>query len=103
MFEVFKEKLLERIERDTVKSELTYRPDKNKPYTTTETVYLKRSKIPLIGDWARIYPPINENGSLNIANLIFGGKKNLIKLILLGAVVAMVLMGYYELFNISKC
>ena len=80
MFENLKTKLLDRIERDAVKSEMTYRPTKNAKQIT-ETVYIKRSKLPIIGDWARIYPPVNEDGTWNLTNLIFGGRKNLIKLL----------------------
>jgi hypothetical protein len=98
MFEKLKQKLLERIERDAMKSECTYRPTKNSE-PITETVYMKRSKMPLTGDWQRIYPPVNEDGSWNFINLIFGGKKNLIRLIFIGALIAMVLFGFSELFN----
>lgn len=99
MFELLKQKMLERQERDSVKSLLTYRPDKNSNETITEEVIMKRSKLPLVGDWGRVYPPVNEDGSWNIPNLLFGGRKNLIKLILIGIVVAMVIMGYKDLFN----
>ena len=99
MFEILKKKLMERQERDSVKSELTYKPNKNNEKTITEQVILKRSKLPFIGDWGRVYPPVNEDGSWNISNLLFGGRKNLIKLIMFGIVIAMILMGYNELFS----
>jgi len=103
MFEKLKQRLLERIERDAVKSECTYTPVEflsgKKGDPITETVYMKRSKMPLTGDWQRIYPPVNEDGSWNVINVIFGGKKNLIRLIGVGAIVAMVLLGFNELFN----
>ena len=98
MFEKLKQSLLERIERDAVKSEMTYRFKKNSE-PITETVYMKRSKTPLTGDWQRIYPPVNEDGSWNIINLIFGGKKNLIRLICVGGIIAMVLFGFNEMFK----
>jgi hypothetical protein len=60
---------------------------------------MKRNSMPIIGDWARIYPPVNENGSWNIYNLIFGGKKNLIKLLIIFGIVALVLIGFYELLS----
>jgi len=95
MLEKLKQVFLDRIEIDAVKSEMTYRLKKDsKPIT--ETVYMKRSKMPLIGDWARIYPPVNEDGSWNITNLIFGGKKNALRLIILGAIIAMALYGFYQ-------
>lgn len=99
MFEKLKQKLLDRIERDAVKSECTYHPTRDAD-PITETVYLKRSKMPLTGDWQRIYPPVNEDGSWNIINLIFGGKKNLIRLLFIATLVVMVLLGFKELFNI---
>ena len=99
MFEKLKIKLLDRIERDAVKSEMTYRPTLDAE-PVTEIVYMKRSKIPLVGDWARIYPPVNEDMSWNFTNLIFGGKKNLIKLIFIAGLVTLALIGYSELFSI---
>lgn len=98
MFDNLKEKLLDRIERDAVKSEMTYKPTKDSE-PITETVYMKRSKLPLVGDWARIYPPVNEDNTWNIVNLVFGGKKNLIKLLLVLGLVAVVLLGFNEMFN----
>lgn len=80
--------LQNRIEKDAVKSTLIYNDrDGN---DIQEDVLLKRSKIPLIGDWARIYPPLNEDGSWNFANVIFGGKKNLYKL--LGVMLILILL-----------
>jgi len=104
MFEKLKQRLLERIERDAMKSECTYhinKGSKKRPeiVSITETVYMKRSKMPLTGDWQRIYPPVNEDGSWNLVNLIFGGKKNLIKLIFVGGLIAIVLFGFKETFN----
>lgn len=103
MFEKLKTRLLDRIERDAVKSEMTYTPvlflTGKKGNPITETVYAKRSKLPLVGDWARIYPPVNEDMSWNFINLIFGGKKNLIKLIFVAGLIGIVLLGYNELFG----
>lgn len=98
MFEKLKQRLLDRIERDAVKSEMTYHPTRDAP-GITETVYMKRSKTPLTGDWQRIYPPVNEDGSWNIINLVFGGKKNLIRLICVGGIIALVLLGFNATFN----
>lgn len=98
MFEKLKTKLLDRIERDAVKSEMTYHPTRD-ALGITETVYMKRSKTLLIGDWQRIYPPVNEDGSWNIINLIFGGKKNLCRLLCIVGIMAMILLGYNELFK----
>lgn len=98
MFEKLKQKLLDRIERDAVKSQMTYHPTRDSE-PITETVYMKKSKTPLTGDWQRIYPPVNEDGSWNIINLIFGGKKNLIRLIYVGALIGIILFAFNELFN----
>jgi len=107
MFEKLKQKMLDRIERDAVKSQMTYHINKGtkkrpKIKTITETVYIKRSKIPFVGDWGRIYPPVNEDGSWNIVNVIFGGKKNLIKLLAISAIVGMALYEFNYLFNYIK-
>ena len=99
MFEKLKEVMLERQERDSVKSMMTYRPKKKEEQTITEEVIMKRSKLWLVGDWGRVYPPVNENGTWNIANLLFGGRKNLIKLLIIGAIVAMILFEFSNLFN----
>ena len=96
--EYLKQKLLDRIERDAVKSEMTYHPTRDSE-GITETVYMKRSKTPLTGDWQRIYPPVNEDGSWNIINLIFGGEKNLYRLIFVGGLIAIVLFGFNATFN----
>ena len=98
MLEKLKQKLLDRIERDAVKSVMTYHPTRDAE-PITETVYMKRSKTPLTGDWQRIYPPVNEDGSWNIVNLVFGGKKNLMKLVYVGSLIALVLFAFNELFN----
>lgn len=98
MFEKLKQNLLDRIERDAVKSEMTYHPTRDSE-PITETVYMKRSKTPLTGDWQRIYPPVNEDGSWNIINLIFGGKKNLYRLLMVAGIVVIVLLGFNATFN----
>lgn len=98
MLENFKQKLQEKIEENAVKSELTwYSKDGTE---NTEIVLLKRSRIPIIGDWARIYPPINEDGKINWINLIFGGTKNLIKLIVVMIIVGMVLWQFKENYDL---
>lgn len=79
MLEELKKTLQEKIETNAVKSEMTW--TKSNGEQVTEQVYLKRSRIPLVGDWARVYPPLNEDGSWNIVNLIFGGKQNFWKLV----------------------
>jgi len=89
MFENLKKGMLSRIERDCVKSELGGR-----------MVYLKKSKLPLIGgEWQEINPPVNENGTWNLVNLIFGGKKNLAILLFVFAIIVMVYFQFKTNFN----
>ena len=88
MFESLKEKLQQKIEKDAVKSILN-----------GEVVYMKKSRLPLIGDWARIYPPVNEDGTWNIPNLLFGGWKNLFRLFFILALAGMILFAFYEVFQ----
>jgi len=90
----FKEKLKERIEKNAIKSQLTWTDKKG--IVHTENVILKRSRLPIIGDWARIYPPVNENDKINWANTIFGGRKNLIKLLITFGVLIIIGLGYWE-------
>jgi len=93
----WKERLQERIERNTVKSELAWTDKNGRQHT--EMVYLKRSRIPILGDWTRIYPPIDENGNVKWLNLIFGGYRNLIKLIVVMLIVGMVLYQFKIVFT----
>lgn len=85
MFENLKTKMMARIERDCVKSTLD-----------GEEVLMKKSKLPLVGDWGRIYPPVNEDGTWNLRNFVFGGKQNFWKLAMFIAIIVMV----YWQFNI---
>lgn len=75
MFEKLKDKLMKRIERNAVKS-----------YIGGEKVYLKKGG--LLKEWGQIYPPVNEDGTWNIPNLVFGGKRNLIRLLIYIIVIA---------------
>ncbi len=104
MFENFKKKLQERIETNAVKvpnvswtkKDLLTGQEKE---SIQEDVIIKRSRIPLIGDWARIYPPIDEYGKINWINTIFGGKKNFIKLLVVLGIVGLILLSYKEFFS----
>lgn len=99
----FKEKLQKKIEKNTVKSELSWTDGSGDVHT--EEVLLKRSRLPLIGDWGRIYPPIEERGDgslkVNWANFFFGGKKNLIKLIIIFAILGLLFFEMYGLLGDS--
>ena len=105
MYKKLKKRLQNRIERDAVKSTLTWHKRKKEngvvvsDEAITEVVYLKRSRLPLVGDWSRIYPPVNEDGSWNLVNLIVGGNKNLIRLLLIAGVIAMALFGFYQIVS----
>ena len=96
MFEELKEKLKKRIEENSYKSILNWKDAEGEH---TEQVYMKRSKIPIIGDWTRIYPPVNENNTWNIVNLVFGGRKNLIKLLLILGIISLLYYGIYEMLE----
>jgi len=101
MFEKFKENLQKEIEKNGVKiPNIVYTKD---GIEYTEDIILKRSNFPLIGDWSRVYPPVyeDENGNLkfHLINLIFGGKQNLIKLLVMLGIVAMVLLAFKEFFS----
>lgn len=92
----FKEKLQQKIEQNAIKSNLTWTDKKG--YKHQEEVLLKRSRA-VLGDWNRIYPPIDEEGNIKWINLIFGGYKNLIKLIAITAIVGMVLYQFKANFE----
>ncbi len=100
MIERIKENWRKRIERNAFRSDLTWKDKKGIEHT--EVVYFKRSQMPFVdlGDWARIYPPVNEYNRISWANLIFGGKKNLIKLLIVFGIVVMALLEFNNLFNV---
>jgi len=103
MLENIKRKWQKRIEKNAFKSTLTYTDPKGKQ--KTEKVYFKRSQFPFFewfGDWGRIYPPINEDESVNRMNLWFGGWRNLIKLLLLLGLIALVLFQFYTDFTVIE-
>lgn len=95
-----KERTQAKIEADTVKSELD-----------GDIVYLKRSAgvygfIPrwlkigeMMKEWHQIYPALNEDGTWNISNVLFGGKRNFVKLITILLIVAMAFYGVYQIFD----
>lgn len=109
MLEKLKESIQARTERNAIKSTLTWHKTKKRngkiisDKEITETVYLKRSRLPLIGDWGRIHPIVveEENGELRwkVSNFIFGGRRNFIKLLGVLALVALVFLGYKQIFN----
>lgn len=100
MFEKIKRKWQKRIEKNAFKSTLSYTGRHGKIYT--EEVYFKRSQPPFIerfGDWGRIYPPLKEDGTkIHKMNFIFGGWRNLIKLLIILGIVGMVILQFYDNF-----
>jgi hypothetical protein len=97
MFEQLKLRIQERVERNTYKSQLSWEDKQGNQYT--DEVLLKRSRIPVIGDWGRIYPPITEKGNIHWVNLIFGGWKNLFKLAFILGIIALFIFGYIEAYQ----
>lgn len=96
----FIDDLQKRIEKNSVKvPNLTWTDGGGN--VNSEDIYLKRSRIPLVGDWGRIYPPIDENGKVNWANLIFGGKQNFFKLLLIMIILALIFYQFTSLLGAS--
>ncbi len=94
----FKENLQKRIERNAVKvPDVTWTNKDGRIFR--EDVIIKRSRIPLIGDWTRIYPPLDEYGKIKWINTIFGGRKNFTKLLIVLGIIGLILLSYYEFFN----
>jgi len=80
MLEKFKETLIKRIEQNSVKSELKYKDRDGVEHT--EVVYLKRGKGKH-SEWHQCYLPINEETKKwHIPNALFGGTRNLIRLLI---------------------
>ena len=90
------ENLQRKLEKNCIKSELH-----------GETVYLGKgsvlSWIPIVGDWfsewGQVHPPVDENGNPLWANIIFGGWRNLIKLLIVMGLIAMAFYGVYEMVS----
>lgn len=95
VFEKLKLSLMKKLEENSVKSEMEWKDVKGESHK--ETVYMKRSRLPLVGDWTRIYPPVNENGKWNKINLIFGGRTNFIKFLMFLFIVILFFVAYKEI------
>ena len=90
-----KETLMKKIEENSVKSELSYIDKEG--VEQKETVYLKRGKGKL-GDWHQAYLPVKEDTKKwDIPNALFGGKRNLIKLLFYLGIVALFFLSYNEI------
>jgi len=87
-----KEWMQKRIEKNAVISELEGRK-----------VILKKSEVPILGgEWREIHPPIDENGKWNYMNLIFGGWRNFIRLVILLFIIGLALIQYFDAINIIR-
>jgi len=96
MFDKLKETLIKRIEENSVKSEMKYIDREGIEHT--EIVYMKRGKGKL-GDWHQAYLPVkdDESNKWNIPNALFGGKRNLLKLLFYLGIVALFFLAYWEI------
>jgi len=98
MFEKLKKNLQDRIEENAIKIPNAKYKDKNGK-EHKEDLIIKRSKMPIFGDWKRIYPPIDEYGNINWINFIVGGKKNLFRLLAILIILGIVFFAFYNLFT----
>ena len=57
-------------------------------------IYLGKDKF--FNDWGVVHPNKDENGKIVWSNLLFGGKKNLLTLLVILIVVGAGVYGYYE-------
>ena len=116
MFKKIKENWQKKIERNAIKLKgVTYITrkgikllNKGVPYSqlpkktiVTEDIIIKRSVLPA-GDWGIIKPPIGEDGKLSLTNLIFGGWRNLIKLIAILIIIGFVFIQFKENFDMIE-
>jgi len=96
----FKNWAQRRIEKNTVESQLTYNKGHgDNKIEVIEDVLLKRSSLPLIGDWGRIYPPIDSQGKMNYWNLFTGGTKNFLKLLVILALILLLVYWTYSVIG----
>ena len=82
----FKESLLARQERNAVVSTIA-----------GEKVYLKKGGF--FKEWGQVYPLMDEQGKVNWMNVVFGGWKNLVKLVIVLGIVGMVLFQFKTNFQ----
>ena len=95
VFDKLKETLMKRIQQNSIKSELTYIDKEGIEHT--ETVYLKHGKSKW-DNWHSVELPIDEETKKwKVANALFGGKRNLIKLIFYLVIVALFFLSYKEI------
>lgn len=83
----FKEKLQKRLEKNAIKVNVN-----------GEDILMKKSGL-LTKEWHRFHPPINEDGSWNWINFIFGGKYNLVNLLAILGIIALLFLGLNQIFT----
>ena len=83
MFENLKRWMQRRFEERVIKSELD-----------SETVYLAKGVVSK--EWKQVYPLIDEKGKWNRLNLIIGGWKNLVKLLV---IMLFLIIVYFQISN----
>ena len=70
-----------------------------KPSTTVEVdgdrIHLAKDSL----GWRVVHPIKNEDGTVNIVNLLVGGKQNLVSLIIIVCVFSMILFGVSTMFD----
>jgi len=82
-----REKMLERIEKNSIAVDVD-----------GEKIYLKKSGN--LKEWRVIYPPVNpETMKWNWINLLFGGKGNAIKTLVIGILATLLAIGVYDIVN----
>ncbi|MFW6130177.1 MAG: hypothetical protein ACOC56_03260 [Atribacterota bacterium] len=94
-----KQKIQERIEKDAVVSEINGRKVVLKESAGIFEIFPKEIKDKF-KEWKEINPIINEDGRVNYINLIFGGWRNLITLLIILFIVGMYLMQYFQALHL---
>lgn len=89
-----------RIEKNAITSDVSWTDKKGRVHN--EKVVMKRSRLPLIGDWARIYPPLDENGKILWFNFLFGGKKNFFRLLLMMVMLFLIFTWITNILGVNK-
>lgn len=88
MLESLKQKFKARLEKRVIESDLDGRK-----------IYFSKSRIPILGgEYTEVHPPVNEDNTWNIMNLLFGGWRNLVKLVIVLAIAGFVLLQFKQNF-----
>ena len=71
-------------------------PQIKKVEVDNEIIYLRNSKLPFIGGWGVVHPIKDENNKIIWINLLFGGRQNFFRLLLIFLIVAICIYGIYD-------